>query len=417
MPIAAEVITSAYSFVDVVDLLGWVTCDAPISRAAPANVIVSGQFKNDLVSANILGLGFIFGEVDGNAVLTDGTIEQVQFTTDGVLSVIARNVNVDFSELEPLIAADEAGTNTAAVETFFQTQTWDITLSGAADNGTSAATIGDGVPFNLKGNDTIDGAGGNDTLFSGDGDDKLLGGNGNDNLDGGAGNDFILGGNGSDTVTAGLGDDQVYAGAGDTGADSFTGGAGNDTMGGGAGNDSLYGQADDDVLFGGSGDDLLDGGNGADTAWSGSGADTVSGGYGSDIFGGGAGNDSLEGGSGNDTIYGAAGSDLVGGGSGNDEIFGGADNDTLTGGTGNDSLFGGNGNDLFIFEVGHGDDFIGGFASKGNNTIDLSALGLSGFNALTVSQAGSDAVINTGSGSLTLWATNISDISASDFVF
>jgi len=241
--------------------------------------------------------------------------------------------------------------------------------------------------------------------------------NGNDNLTGDSGNDVLIGRAGSDTVYAGAGNDAVWAGSGDNGADQLFGGLGNDTLGGGGGNDRLEGEAGNDLLFGGSGNDIGRGGDGADTAWMGEGQDTVWGDGGADTFGGGAGNDVLNGGGGNDVAYGASGNDDVAGSSGADELFGGAGNDTLTGGGGNDSLFGGSGDDLFIFEADHGDDFIGGFATKGSNTIDISALNLSGFNALSISQTGGDARIETGSGTITLWNTDASGISADDFIF
>ena len=98
-------------------------------------------------------------------------------------------------------------------------------------------------------------------------------------------------------------------------------------------------------------------------------------------------------------------------------FFGQEGNDTLQGDGGNDSIFGGSGNDVIGFGDNHGDDFIGGFETKGNNTIDLSDLNLSGFGALSVSNSGGDAVIDTGAGTITLWSTAVSDVTASDFIF
>ncbi len=229
--------------------------------------------------------------------------------------------------------------------------------------------------------------------------------------------DTITGGNGADSVNAADGADAVWAGSGDTGNDTYYGGDGNDTLGSGAGSDSLYGETGNDVLYGGTGGDYLSGGSGDDTAWSGNGNDTILGEGNADIFGGGGGADSLVGGSGNDTIYGAAGTDVVDGSGGNDEIYGGDGGDTLTGGAGNDSIFGGSGNDTLIFGTGHGDDFVGAFETKGDNTIDLSALNVSGFGALGISQSGADVVIDTGQGTITLWNTSTGDVTAGDFLF
>ncbi len=247
--------------------------------------------------------------------------------------------------------------------------------------------------------------------------DQITGGDGSDSMTGFAGDDVFSGKDGADTVQAGGGDDAVWAGAGDSGGDLAYGGTGDDTLGGGAGADTLYGQGDNDLLFGGNGTDLLSGEAGHDTAWSGSGADSTSGGSGNDTLGGGLGNDTLSGGGGNDVIYAAAGADRMTGNNGNDELFGGDGNDTLTGGAGDDSIFGGSGNDRLIFGASHGDDYVGAFETKGDNTIDLSALNLSGIGALSISQSGADVAIDTGEGTITLWNTSTSDITAGDFLF
>jgi len=229
--------------------------------------------------------------------------------------------------------------------------------------------------------------------------------------------DIIVAGRGADSVSASDGADAVWAGSGDTGNDTLHGGAGNDTLGGGAGADDLNGQAGNDVLFGGAGNDIARGGDGADTVWLGSGNDTVQGESGNDVAGGGSGDDVMTLGIGNDIAYGAAGTDRLDGGAGSDQLFGGRDSDTLVGGEGNDSLFGGAGDDQLQFGTNHGDDYVGGFKSLGSNTIDLSDLGLSGFTDLSISQAGPDTVVNTGSGSITFWNTAMSELSAVDFVF
>ncbi len=265
----------------------------------------------------------------------------------------------------------------------------------------------DHITGNQAGN-RIEANGGKDTVFGGAGADTILGG---------GGNDYIVANSGFDRVVAGAGADQVYAGSDDGGNDTMLGGSGNDTLGGGAGGDSLLGEAGNDQLFGGSGGDFLGGGAGNDIAWAGAGNDTIWGGDGADVIGGGAGNDTLAGGNGGDTIYAGSGNDTVNGAAGNDAIFGGSGNDTLEGGAGNDTMYGGGWDDTFKIGSNHGDDFIGGFETKGNNTIDLSDLNLSGFGALSVSNSGGDAVIDTGAGTITLWSTAVSDVTASDFIF
>lgn len=85
------------------------------------------------------------------------------------------------------------------------------------------------------------------------------------------------------------------------------------------------------------------------------------------VFRGLAGNDSLEGSryddelygdDGEDTLVGGAGMDTLQGGAGDDAINGGDDADLITGGAGNDRLWGGAGSDTYVFEPGHGNDYV-----------------------------------------------------------
>ncbi|MCJ8336420.1 MAG: hypothetical protein MJH10_19660 [Epibacterium sp.] len=247
--------------------------------------------------------------------------------------------------------------------------------------------------------------------------DTLRGSSGADRIDADKGDDFVILGDGDDIARGEDGNDTIYAGAGDTGNDYLEGNAGNDILGGGAGNDVIYGGDDNDVIFGGAGNDKTKGGSGLDTIWAGTEDDSVEGEDGNDILGGGEGDDTVSGGNGNDVIYSAAGNDTLTGGDGDDTVFGGAGNDRITGDAGNDALYGGAGNDVFVFASGHGEDSIGGFKTKGDNTIDLTALGLSGFLDLTVAQSDSDVSISTGQGTITLWFTTVDEISAGDFLF
>jgi Ca2+-binding RTX toxin-like protein len=255
---------------------------------------------------------------------------------------------------------------------------------------------------------TINGTSGNDTL---------RGSSGEDRFDAGKGDDFVILGDADDNARGGYGNDTIYAGAGDTGNDYLEGNAGNDILGAGAGNDMIDGGDGNDVIFGGAGNDKAEGGSGSDTIWAGTEDDSVLGEDGNDILGGGEGVDTVGGGIGNDVIYGASGIDMISGGGGDDTVFGGAGNDRITGDEGNDALYGGAGNDVFVFASGHGQDSIGGFKTKGDNTIDLTALGLSGFSDLTVTQSGSDVLISTGQGAITLWSTIVAELGAEDFLF
>ncbi|HDL7643962.1 TPA: RTX toxin [Yersinia enterocolitica] len=79
---------------------------------------------------------------------------------------------------------------------------------------------------------------------------------------------------------------------------------------------------------------------------------------------------------GNDIIYAKGGDNMLSGGDGHDELFGGNGNDLLYGGQGDDILnsgdginvfAGGEGDDSYVFEPGHGGNFI--FDNKGRNSI------------------------------------------------
>lgn len=247
--------------------------------------------------------------------------------------------------------------------------------------------------------------------------DTIIGNSANERHEGEDGDDFMVGGDGDDELDGDGGNDTIYAGASDVGNDTLRGGDGNDILGAGGGNDDVYGWVGNDTIFGGAGLDSLRGEDGTDVIWAGSDGDQIDGGAGADTMGGGEGADTLNGDDGGDVIYAAAGNDAIDAGEGADEAYGGDGDDTLTGGADGDSLFGGNGNDDFIFELNHGDDFIGGFETRGENVIDLTQLGLNGFSDLIITQTGADTIINTGQGSITLWNTMSSDIAADDFYF
>lgn len=216
--------------------------------------------------------------------------------------------------------------------------------------------------------------------------------------------ELLTGTDGGDTLAGGSGDD------------TLNGGGGDDRLVGRAGNDSISGGDGDDRLGAGAGDDTLDGGAGDDVLWDGNGADRHSGGLGNDILAGHAGNDSLFGGDGFDRIYGGIGDDALSGGGGTDLVYGGADNDTVTGGSGFDKLTGGDGADVFVIEPGSGKDVIRDF-QPGSDKIDVTPLNLGlSFDHLIIRQMGPHTWINfRGDEGLTLYNTDASSISASDF--
>ncbi|MDJ0389278.1 glycerophosphodiester phosphodiesterase family protein [Roseomonas sp. E05] len=226
-----------------------------------------------------------------------------------------------------------------------------------------------------------------------------------DRLTGGDVIDYIAGGNGADLIKGLGGNDVLLGGNGD---DRLEGGEGNDGLYGQAGNDRLFGGAGDDRLFGDDGDDVLDGGIGNDRLDGGAGADRLTGGEGNDV---------LLGGAGDDVLLGGAGADRLDGGADTDRLEGGEGNDVLIGGAGDDVLLGGAGADRFVFAPGSGTDRINGFA-PGQDRIDVSAYGFTGFEALQiVAQSGRAVIQLDADDSITLAGVEAASLSAGDFLF
>lgn len=192
---------------------------------------------------------------------------------------------------------------------------------------------------------------------------------GDNEVIGGAGADTLSAGRGNDTVTAGSGNDAVW---GDGGDDLIDGGAGNDTLRGGREADTILGGEGDDQLRGQRHGDELDGGSGNDDLKGGGGNDVILGGIGNDFLKGGTRHDLLEGGAGDDTLVGNSHNDTLQGGSGADLLNAGGGDDVLEGGTGNDVIKGGAGADVFVFDTGHGQDTVQGFAA-GEDMLEISA--------------------------------------------
>jgi Ca2+-binding RTX toxin-like protein len=131
------------------------------------------------------------------------------------------------------------------------------------------------------------------------------------------------------------------------------------------------------------------------------GNDVINGGALNDLLEGFAGTDSLSGGGGIDIMNGSIGDDTLSGGDGFDIVRGGRDNDSLSGGAGNDFMSGDRGNDTV--SGGAGADTFHIFSGAGiDRIIDFNrAEGDRVFvlGSYTVSQVGSDVVIDLGSGS------------------
>ena len=95
------------------------------------------------------------------------------------------------------------------------------------------------------------------------------------------------------------------------------------------------------------------------------------------------------------TILGGRKSDTLSGGAGADSIFGGAGNDYIVGGTGKDTLTGGAGNDIFVYSEGDNDDVITDYTAK-QDKIKIQK------GDYSVTTSGADAVIQVGSGTITI---------------
>lgn len=123
-------------------------------------------------------------------------------------------------------------------------------------------------------------------------------------------------------------------------------------------------------------------------------------------------------GDGDDIYNGATGifSGTIYGEAGNDVLTGGAFNETLIGGEGNDILTGGAGADMFVFDGTWGNDTVTDF-EDGIDLLDFSASSLT-FNDLTITQNGSDTLVEDGLGnSIILTGITSTDITADDFIF
>ena len=281
----------------------------------------------------------------------------------------------------------------------------------------------------LSGNDLIDGGGGNDTLNGGSGDDQVFGGAGNDTLIA----NFV----GTDTLDGGEGDDTFNVGVvNNTNIGyntAFIGGAGTDTIvttgsgfvtlesftatdapeqwnGNGV---SISGTANANTLDfsntalvnipfvnGLGGNDII---TGSDVT-----GDVFRGDVGDDRLSGNGGNDTLSGGDNNDTLNGGEGDDTLNGDAGIDTLDGGGGNDTLNGGSGDDQVFGGAGNDTLIANFVGTDTLDGG---EGDDTFNVGVVNNTniGYNTAFIGGAGTDTIVTTGSGFVTLESFTATD--------
>ena len=195
--------------------------------------IISGGAGNDTLTGGADSDSFIFGQGDGQDVITDFTSGD-SVEVDGYDS--ARSITQSGADVVVVFSDGDQ-----------------ITF-----NNTDVATVEAGLHFAPPTDDTLNG---------GSGDDRLFGYGGNDTINGNDGNDTLVGGSGADTIDGGAGDDTIYSGDISPpysfpyyGA-SYTPplldrGAEPDTIKGGDGNDTIFAGYGDNV-DGGAGTDTL----------------------------------------------------------------------------------------------------------------------------------------------------------------
>lgn len=146
------------------------------------------------------------------------------------------------------------------------------------------------------------------------------------------------------------------------------------------------------------------------------GADQIRGYAGGDLLLGLAGDDLIGRSAGADTLLGGSGDDTLLGGAGRDDLRGGSGDDVLTGGAGADHLRGGAGADTFVLLAGSGLDVVHDFAA-GEDMIDLTALGLTGLDDLTVTETEGHVDVVSGSVTLRLLGLTAADVTEDLFLF
>lgn len=209
-----------------------------------------------------------------------------------------------------------------------------------------------------------------------------------------------------------LGPDAVM---GTDGADDIDGTSGADGIDGLGGNDMISGLGGADTIFGSGGADTISGGGGQDVIFGNGGRDDLSGGGGKDRIDGNGGRDMLSGGGGKDALNGGGGKDMLDGGGGKDALDGGGGRDTLEGGRGKDELTGGGGRDFFLFSTGDGIDTITDFRDRQDRIMIEN--GAEAFVDLTITQIGDDARVRFANVRIDIEDTDISALTAADFIF
>lgn len=221
-------------------------------------------FVQGNLTFEVRGSHLSYDMVDGQRVLTGGTIDRVVVRQSGDKIFTLSQLDIDAADMISAAQDDIAGQRDR-IEGFFSAMDWIYVGNGEEDVLSESTTSSDGVRLDMAGNDRIFLQGGHDSFYFGSGNDRGWGGTGDDYLDGGSGNDRIWGEEGRDLLQGGSGNDYLDGGKGD---DFISVGTGRDTLRGGGGADNLTGGADRDMLIGGAGADVF-------TFFSGDGRDTI----------------------------------------------------------------------------------------------------------------------------------------------
>lgn len=129
--------------------------------------------------------------IDGTYFQTGGRINSVVVSSAGE-ELFRLAPALQFSEVASIYIADETGVQPTALEDYFMSLPWVITLSNQNDSALRGMLVGDNANFNLTSSDIIYGLGGDDSFYGGDGGDTFEGGAGNDWFDGGTGIDTAV---------------------------------------------------------------------------------------------------------------------------------------------------------------------------------------------------------------------------------
>lgn len=343
---------------------------------------------------------------------------------------------------------------------------FDNEIHGHGGNDVLKGRGGDDRLFGGTGNDSVEGGDGNDGIFGGTGKDLLFGGDGIDRLTGNDGRDKLFGGDGSDTLNGGEGSDMLDGGDGidtaifgaNVAVDLLAGtGHGGDAQGDSIVNienvsaqqgSTVLGDNLGNVFYLRLGNSFGDGRGGDDiflslgygnTLIGGTGVDTVTyetlnqqshfsngvrvdldAGTGENLNAGAGTPDQL---SGIENVTGSNHDDVIFGDGADNRLFGRDGNDVLSGGRGNDQLSGGHGSDVFVFNNSRNDDdddVVTDFRI-GEDLLDFSDSRnrIDDYDEFRdrSDQVGSDTVIDTGDGTITLVNVNRNSLDEGDFIF